>query len=712
MVVVFVIAIFLSAALLFAVQPMVGRMVLPALGGSPSVWNAVMVFFQVSLLAGYALAHALERFAPTRVRVAVHAAIVLGSLALLPIAVPTGRVDPAGLPVVGLLAALCLGVGLPAVALATMSPLLQAWYASLDLPRREDPYFLYAASNAGSLLGLLGYPLVAEPLWGLSAQRSAWGVGFAALAAVLLLIWVRIARSGAHADPASARGVGATPWRTRLLWLALAAAPSSLLLGVTQHITTDVAAAPLLWAIPLALYLVTFIVAFGVKTGRLLVVLRRVLPVLLVALVVALLIGASHPLLVVIGLHLCAFTAVALACHARLASLRPHVGDLTRFYLFVSLGGVLGGSFNALLAPLLFDWVAEYPLVLAAGGALALGAGRERIASGWRVWPGIVVAVLAVGVLLLPITWDDTLWLALVGVFAFAVYALSRRPLAFGIATAAVLLAPGWLRPSDEIIARERTFFGVHTVLIEREGDTVRHALRHGGTVHGLQTPGDQTPLTYYHPTGPLGETFHALHNRSDLPRVGAIGLGVGSLAGLARPGDRVTFFEIDPEVARLARDPDLFSYLNASPADIDVDIGDGRLRIIGTGPFELIVLDAFTSDAIPVHLLTAEAFDTYRAELAPGGWIAVHISNRHLDLVPVVAATAAKAGLAGRWRHDQPTPIEEAAGKAESTWCVLAESEKDLAPFARGWDPLEPDGRTRAWTDDYSNILATIRLD
>ncbi|MEO1585427.1 MAG: hypothetical protein AAFR96_12765, partial [Planctomycetota bacterium] len=471
---------------------------------------------------------------------------------------------------------------------------------------------------------------------------------------------------------------------------------------------------PLLWVVPLALYLLTFIAAFSATGRGLHRVTRRVVPVLVVAAVVALLVRASHPLGLIVVLHLAAFVAVALGCHARLAAMRPPPVGLTRYYLFLSLGGVIGGSFNALLAPLLFDWIAEYPIALAAGAALAVGGvdpriGIKRRGFAARALPGCAVATAAVVILAFPVTWPANAWLGFVGAASVAAYVVSQRPMSFGVAIAGVLLAPGWLRPDEDILARERTFFGVHTVLVEREGEVRRHALRHGGTVHGLQTPGDQTPLTYYHPTGPLGEVFDATD--ADGRRIGAIGLGVGSLAGLAGRGDRVTFFEIDRAVIDLARDPALFSYLSDSRASIETVVGDGRLTIDGEGPFDLIVLDAFTSDAIPVHLLTAEALAVYLAELAPGGLIAVHVSNRHLDLVPVVGSTAARAGLSGVWREDQATLMEERFGKAQSTWCVLARDGTVLGPFDRGWSPLEP-GSARAWTDDYANILATIRLD
>lgn len=704
----FVISIFLAAALMFAVEPMVGRLVLPSMGGSPSVWNTVVVCFQLALLAGYALAHLIAKARSLRVQALLHAMVLVPALLALPVGVEAEPLAGQRFPALALLGRIALDIGPLALALSTVSPLLQRWYASLDLRRSDDPYFLYAASNAGSLVGLLGYPLLVEPAMGLSAQRSAWSIAFGVLVLALVTAWVTISRrtqtpplSDEESGPERAAG---GPMR----WVVLALVPSSLLLGVTQHITTDIAAVPLLWAIPLALYLVTFIIAFGTPTERLLRALTRAVPVLVVALAVAVMVDARHPLVVVVALHLAAFFAVALACHARLAEARPPAQDLTRYYLFLSIGGVLGGVVNALLAPLVLSWVAEYPIMIALGAGLAVGWPRLSARTLVDALPALALVVVLIGAMLTAPA--DSPWSspALIGVPAVVCFLCSSRPVRFALTLLVAMLVPGLIRPGEHIVQRERTFFGVHTVLHEDGPRGPRHALRHGGTLHGLQNLGSNESQTYYHTTGPMGEVFGALPAGAD---IAAIGLGVGSVAALARPGDTLAFHEIDPEVVRIASDPELFTYVRDSNAEIGFILGDGRLTIAGAEPMDLIIVDAFTSDAIPVHLLTAEALRLYAGRLKPGGLVALHLSNRYLDLAPVVAATAHEAGLIGRIRTDVPSATQINDGKEMSTWAVLAVDPEALAPCMH-WDPLEAWANVRPWTDDFANILGVLRLD
>lgn len=704
----FVLAIFTAAALLFAVQPMVGRLVLPAMGGSPAVWNTVMVFFQLALLGGYALAHALARIRSLRAQALAHATVLLLTLALLPVSV--APIEPGRSPALSLFLRLALDIGPLALALSTISPLLQRWYAALALPRSHDPYFLYAASNAGSLLGLLGYPLIVEQSLGLSNQRFAWSIAFGVLALLLIAPWIGVLRArspATHADAPPPERT-ASPTGAPLRWIVLALVPSSLLLGVTQHITTDIAAVPLLWAIPLALYLVTFILAFSLRTARLLRVLTRVVPVLGVASAVAIMVDAGHPLIVVLALHLSAFFAIALACHARLAESRPPASDLTRFYFFISVGGVLGGSINSFLAPLVLSWVAEYPIMIALGAGLAVGLPTLSRSLLVELLPALALgAALALALVLIPEGWPYAT-IALVALPAIGAFLCSTRPARFALALMVAMLLPELLAPNQHIVHRARTFFGVHTVLFENAPRGPRHTLRHGGTLHGLQNLGSAESQTYYHTTGPVGEVFGALPAGA---HIGAIGLGVGSVAALARPGDTLAFHEIDPEVVRIATDPELFTYVRDSRAEISFVLGDGRLTIAGAEPMDLIIVDAFTSDAIPIHLLTAEALRLYADRLKPGGLIALHLSNRYLDLEPVVAETLAQAGLLGLIRSDVPNATHINDGKEMSTWAILARDAADLTPFLE-WTPLIPDGRLRPWTDDDANILSVLRLD
>jgi spermidine synthase len=706
--VLFVLSIFLSAALMFAVQPMVGRLVLPSLGGSPAVWNTVMVFFQASLLVGYAMAHLIARLRSARTQAFLHAVLVVAALATLPIGFRVSGFAQEQSPTLGLIASLLLGVGMPALALATMSPILQHWYSSLGLKRSHDPYFLYAASNAGSLIGLLGYPLVIEPTVGLSHQTIGWSIGFAALAVQLLVVWIKLARLRSHSTTAEAVKAEPVPRGDWLRWIVLAMVPSSLLLGVTQHITTDIAAMPLLWAVPLALYLVTFIIAFSGRAGNTARVMSRVVPILAVAVTAAVLIEAKHPLVAVLLLHLSAFFAIALGCHARLAESRPSTAHLTQFYLFVSIGGVLGGMTNALVAPSLLNWVAEYPIMIAVGAGLAVGwpnVSKKLIS---ELLPAIIFALIFAAALFFTDKSGQTGTIVLIGLPAVACFLLSTKPARFALALLATMLLPAIIQPDSDMVYRERTFFGVHTVYLEDSRVGPRHVLRHGGTIHGLQNIGIDTPATYYHPTGPIGEVLAKLSPGAD---IGAIGLGVGSVAGLAREGDTLTFYEIDPEVLRIASDPAMFTYIQNSAAEVSCIIGDGRLTIADSDPLDLVIIDAFTSDAIPAHLMTAEAMGLYAGQLKPGGVIAMHLSNRYLELEPVVAATADNAGLVGKIRTDVPNSREISEGKFASVWVVLAADDTTLNRFD-DWAELEAPGDTRPWTDDYANILGVLRLD
>lgn len=743
----YTIAIFLAAALLFCVQPMLARMLLPRLGGSPAVWTAAMLFFQSGLLLGYLSAHVLGLVGRRAPRVAVGAHVVLAALAVLALPLVLPSSSPQGAPALWVMAALALTVGAPYLVLSSVSPLVQKWISKTDHPLAADPYPLYAASNAGSMLGLLAYPFVLEPLLSLEQQRTWWSVGYIALVVVLGVGGVLAARRTREPrHEASTMTAEPITWPRRLAWVGLAFVPSSLMLGVTQHLTTDVAAAPLLWVVPLALYLLTFIVAFGVRKPGLDRWVARLTPIAAVGVVVAILLHARQPLVAVAGAHLAAFALAALLCHQRLASLRPHAGHLTEFYLLVALGGVLGGAFNALLAPMLFDRVLEYPIAIALAMLALPGlpsrkasekdAGLDRpatqIAVGFAVVAAFVCLLVVLGALgFQPLSSSATWWergLA-VGVPALALYVIHARAAAFALAVGGVLLTASYWRGPAEVVHIERTFFGVHTVeevrVRWRDGSIATlHQLRHGSTAHGLQridTGGVPVPLAYYHDLSPIADVFALIdgqaaprqHNALD--RVALVGLGTGALAAYGRPGMVMHAYEIDPAVVGIATDSRYFTFLSQSRADdIEYFVGDGRLLIEQHEgePYDLIVLDAFSSDAIPVHLLTLEAFESYLAVLADGGVLAVHISNVYLDLEPVVAKAAEELGLFATMRTDMRDPQESLeTGRYTSTWVMLSREAEDLAPLARRslWRQPQAPESFRLWTDDRSNILSVL---
>ncbi len=720
MVFLFGVASFLSAGLVFLVQPLVGKLLLPQLGGSPSVWNTTMLFFQTVLLAGYAYADVSVRALGLRRQPRLHLVALLLPLLVLPVGLPAGaRPSEEVMPALWLLHALTVGVGAPFLLVSTSAPLLQRWFSATDHRLAPDPYFLYAAGNAGSLLALLAYPFVVEPTMSLDAQARLWSSGYVLFLALTIGCVVALQlRRAAPASSATAEAASRAPLarRRQLKWVLFAFIPSSLMLGVTTFISTDIAAFPLLWVAPLALYLVTFIAAFGQRPPRVALQAGRGVPALVLAAAITMVDAVALPTGLEIALHLLVLSAVGLAAHGRLAADRPEPAQLTRFYLLVSVGGALGGLFNGLLAPLIFDHAVEYPLVLAASLFLVVGLrGKRRSVRvaplRWRAGEAALVAGIPWFLQQTAQRVGTGAALRDVGVFlAVAVGALvaARRPLAFALGMAIVLA--GTLHPAFDAVLTERTFFGV--VRVEAEGD--RHVLVHGTTVHGWQDrrPGHaREPQNYYHSTGPVGDIFSAYGAHTTTDRIAVVGLGTGTLAAYGRRGQTLTFYEIDPAVVDIASDPRLFSYLRDSAADVDVVLGDGRLRLADAPDrsYDMILLDAFSSDAVPVHLMTSEAVELYRSKLAPGGLLVFHISNRHVRLEPVLAGIAARQGLAGAVREDGGDPNLR---RYATTWFALAESEETLVPLTayRGWRPVAVAPREQVvWTDQFSDIVRVL---
>jgi hypothetical protein len=770
---------FLTAWLLFSVQPMMAKLLLPALGGAPAVWNTCMVFFQAALLAGYCAAHLIATRLEARLAAAVGWLIFAVPLGLSGMAVAQ---DGAPLwiasqgqrsvvrdvdPTTWAFAALATSVGLPVLALATSAPTLQKWYATSGQSGSEDPFFLYAASNLGSLTALVGYPLVLEVAFGLRQQVWIWSIGYA-VAVVLVLCCALAAQrgrgtAGGQASQSPAAGEGdrpaggrpdrAIPWRERLRWLVLAAVPSSLMLGVTSHLCTDVASIPLLWVIPLALYLLTFILAFARKVRLPMWSMDRLLPALALMWTLALVVEATEPVLLLFGLHLLTFFVAAMLCHGQLAAERPSPRHLTEYYLWLAAGGVLGGAFNALIAPHLFTRIVEYPLaVLAAcwlrpapeasapAGAPAAHAPRSAdrlrrllIDVGWAGLVGLLAAVLIT-------SWqsagrgtnralggveDHVVAGVLLAVPLVVAYLFASRPRRYALALGAVLVASG-MRPGvyGRSLHVERTFFGVHRVTRDEAGRF--HQLVHGTTVHGRQRWDPHPvfePSSYYTTSGPVGDVFQAYQAGRAAPRVAVVGLGAGTLAWYAAGrAEEWTFFEIDPTVERIARDPRYFTYLRDAFPDtsrLKIVLGDARLNL-GRAPhrhYGLIVLDAFNSDAVPLHLLTREALQLYLDRLAPRGLIALHTSSGHLDFKPVLARLAASVQpplvcYARADADEDITRAERALGKEQSEWVVLARAPADLGRLVAAeteWRRLHGSPAAPLWTDDFSNLFSVL---
>ncbi len=733
--IVFATTLCLSAFLMFLIEPMIAKMVLPVFGGSPMVWNACVAFFQITLLAGYAYAHWFLRWADRPRRAALHLIVALLPLCVLPFELPAGWVpDPHTSPVLAILAVLSVVVGLPFGVLATTASTMQRWFASTDDRSARDPYFLYAASNVGSLIALLAYPVLIEPTLSVRQQTRIWAMLYAAFVALSTFCFVAVCRRrdprasagplpSHHADP---QIMGVVSWTQAGRWVALSFVPSSLMLAVTTYLSTDIAAVPLLWILPLAIYLLTFVVAFSSRGDRTAAVAARLVPMLILVIAMLTIVRGGAALVFIIPLHLLTFAAIALVCHRQLASSRPQVESLTRFYFWISLGGMLGGVFTALVAPVVFRSVLEYPLGLVFACFLrpAQATGIASARSNWRgrfpfLVPAVTVALLTTVLLVAVQRFDPPLGilLATLGLPAMWSYRYSRRPVVFACCLAAMLLAGEAVAVGrGRVLDSARTFFGIYQVSTDVTGRY--NVLFHGTTLHGMQSRDPARrgePLTYYHRTGPFGQAFAALPIATRTTDVAAVGLGVGSLATYARPGQRWTFYEIDPEVERIARNRAYFTYLEDCGARCQVVLGDGRLSLLQAPPqrYGLIVLDAFSSDAIPVHLLTREALSLYLTRLLPGGAIAFHVSNRHLSLGPMLNRLAAAHGLVAVEQVQSVSPSQEKGGKSPSDWIVMARTEADLGSLATDprWQKASVSSETPFWTDDFSNIVSVMHF-
>lgn len=681
--------IFASAFLLFQIQPLMAKVIVPWFGGAATVWTTCLLFFQTFLLLGYLYAHGLARLKSRRAQAAIHLSLLAASLFLLPV-LPGPEWKPAdpSQPVVRVLLLLTVSVGLPYFLLASTSPLLQAWYAGVAA--RGEVYRFYALSNAGSLLALVSYPVVFEPAFTVKTQALVWSAAYLLFA--LACGGLALRRGPRASAPVDDEAAPAPPWPTRMLWVALAACGSALLLAVTHHLTQNLAAVPLLWVAPLTLYLLTFVLCFSGGTRYRRGIFLRLLAVALGGMAYALSAQFVNPsLFILIPLFCGGLFVGCMVCHGELARLKPHPSRLTEFYLAVALGGALGGVFTVLVAPRLFEGFFELHVALVACAALVLLVLRRDPRS-----------------LLARARWQPA-WLAALGLFLVL----------------AASLAVALRRQTAAATAMMRNFYGVlrvidveplRIVLIEGEKEEpletepVRRKLMHGSIEHGLQflhPEARREPTTYYGRTSGAGRALAALASREKL-HVGVVGLGVGTLAAYGRPGDRYRFYEINPQVVEVAHT--YFHYLEDSRAEIEIVLGDARISLEREPPqqFDALLLDAFSSDAIPVHLLTREAFELYARQLAPDGVLGVHISNHYLDLAPVVARQAMELG----WNAMQvQNPGDEKKGVFRSNWVLLSRQVEffDRPEIREAATPMPP-ADVRLWTDDYSAVFDVLK--
>lgn len=720
----FVGTILLGSFLLFLVQPMIARMALPRLGGAPAVWNSAMLVYQALLLGGYGYAHWLGRFAVRR-QAAIHLGVLAGACLWLPIGLIAMSPPADGEPALWVPGLLIASIGPLFLAVSAQAPLMQRWFSSAS--GGADPYALYAASNIGSFGGLLAYPLLVEPSLPITGQRWLWTIGYVALI-LFVLACARLLPRGAP-PTREMHAPGSAPGRRRILhWLALALVPSGLMLATTTFLTTDIVAVPLLWVMPLGLYLLSFSVAFADRRGLADVIIRCA-PVTLIMFGGVIIAGNhEYPLLNAI-MALALLFVVSVALHARMYELRPEPSRLTGFYLVMALGGALGGVFAGLIAPVVFDWTYEYPILILTAGVLVpqifLLDAIERIWSGtrrrqWLLTGVVTAAVFAIVMIglnrpeLLPGKKPEGVgFLILAGLSLFVI---GRRVPFVIILAGALFLFGGWNAIGLTIRGdvRTRSYFGVYTI---NDRNPYVRELTHGTTLHGVQLRGSEArlrwPTTYYVPGSGVGQAMiaaEALYGPDS--RIGVVGLGTGTLACYARPRQQWQFFEIDPTVVQLSRDSGKFTFLKQCAPQAKVVLGDARLRLAEAAPasLDLIALDAFSSDAVPVHLLTQEAFATYRRALAKDGLLMVHISNRYLAMAPVVAANIrAKGWYAARMRYTPGPGLEQATA---SDWIALSPSPETIALLqlaGDGWEGLKPYPGFKPWTDDHASILPVL---
>jgi spermidine synthase len=650
---------FSMAFLLFVVQPMATKVILPQFGGTPAVWNTAMLCFQLLLLLGYLYAHLLTSYLRHRMQIMMHGLLIALACTALPIIfTPPAAEMISNVPIRSLIWELLAGVGLPFFCVSATAPLLQRWVSYSQSSLATKPYVLYSASNLGSMSALIGYILLVEPNAPISLQMANWGYVFAAASLALIAFAYRISGHSQVVPSTTGMGWSSISKRQSLFWIFLAFIPSSLSLGLTTHITTDIASVPFFWVIPFAIYLLSFVDAFA-NTPRFVPIAKRLAPFAAILCLLVMATGFLGKHTEVMLIHLVAFILLAFAIHGHLADRKPAVAHLTWYYVCLSVGGALGGVFNAIAAPMLLNGIFEYPAIL------------------------FIAAMVVYGLF------------------------YTRYQLLFYVACLVVITLMVTMRIGTESLVKERNFYGLSRVY---ERENIRY-LQHNTTIHGIQSLEKESSLlatSYY---AGLDEIMrHRLPTIAQQP-VGAIGLGIGVAKCQTQAGQHMDIFEINPLVVKIAEDKRLFTYLSDCQGTHDIVLGDGRLTMaqMPHEKYGAIIIDAFSSDAIPVHLLTKESFEMYLDKLKAGGVIALHVTNRHLDLRPLLAAQAHATGLVAY------TKFFEGSGDLfySSFWVVLARNDATLLPLiadTKGWWKLVPDPAMKPWTDDYTNILPYLK--
>jgi len=727
LIILFALTLFTSASLMFVLQPLFGKILLPLLGGASAVWNTCMVFYQSVLFLGYLYAHFISTRFGQRQQIVIHAAVIGISFWALPLALPENTVPPTeGNPAFWLIWTLFLAIGLPFFVVSTTAPLIQKWFANVGHHTSHDPYFLYAASNTGSLIALLSYPFVLEPNIGLANQKAYWSIGYLILCLLIAgcaaVLW-KTRHTAEHQEQHSIKENGLNIV-TKLHWLALAFVPSSLLLGLTNFISTDIASVPLLWIIPLTVYLLSFVIVFSKWNDKIHPVMVKLQPVFLLPFIAYAFINpADLPYWAYLILHLIAFFFAVMVCHGELAKMRPHTRHLTSFYLMMSFAGMLGGMFNSFVAPFIFNGIYEYPLMIIA--ALLLRPGLKLSFNKNLLMQLVSPALLVIlGLILYASVKDllayfDVIVISLI-VLTCLTFFVRKRPVVFALLTGAIIfLALGLHDLSSHTLFQDRTFFGVlavrESVLINEQNQPEKyHELFHGTTKHGAQRLAanlSRIPLTYYSRPGPMGQLFKEYDDKDQNWTIGVVGLGAGALACYAKPQQNWTLYEIDPLVVEIARDTRYFSYLSQCAPNAAMRVADARLSLEKEPDqkFDLLMMDAFSSDSVPTHLLTREALELYFRKLKPDGILAFHITNRHLLLKKVLSINAEQLHLASliqEFKPQQDIPLVIA-----TDWVVMSRNFATIEPLALSglgnWEKMPLYFDMQPWTDDFTNIVS-----
>ncbi len=727
----------LSATLLFSVQPMFSKMILPLLGGTPQVWNTAMLFFQVMLLGGYAYAHGTTKYMSVRVQAITHIVLLSIFVSVLPIMIPPDTMPPVDRdPTLWQLTLMAMTVGGPFFVLGGSAPMLQRWFFSTHHPDAENPYFLYGASNLGSMTALLAYPTIIEPLLNLSGQAHAWEIGYIALIVLMAVsAWLAWPTGGAQTIAQDNSPDEHITWGRRALWLVLSFIPSSLMLGVTTFITTDIAAVPLLWILPLALYVATFIIVFARKP----IIDRKFATMaqgfLLIALMMKMIAhyDAQNTGMIII-LHLSLFFFSAMVCHTELALSRPSARRLTEFYLIMSLGGALGGVFNAIIAPVYFVIPLEYAMALPAVALMRYSATGEQnlkktLAAFASLYSqrGLDILFTKQFLLSFPIIFATITAFSLNSivmqytaacVVGIGLLALIEKRWLFGILTAFILFLfpPGYEWGNflfKDVLYRDRNFFGVMKVVDTKFGERI---LLHGTTNHGAQALDPKlhlTPLSYYSPKSPLNAAFSFKNLSRGNQEVAVVGLGIGVTACNSKPGRHFDFFEIDPEIAAIAQDKELFTFLSDCGSPYDIILGDGRLTIQKQPDhhYDIIFIDVFSSDNIPVHVLTKEAIATYMQKLKPDGVLIFNISNNYLDIEPVLTKISKDLKVPGYAHVTTGGTIEGTEIMYYAAHGFSMSNNQSYIKYLekQGWTEGRERTGVKLWTDQFSNVFSVF---